>query len=129
MRKNCEPPVFGWPVLAMLRLPRKCLRRLRQALLVGNVVPRAAAAGAFGIAALRHEQGQHAVKSHAVVVSTLHERDEVRHRLRRFVLEQLDDDVAFAGGELDPRQIVGRGFGSSNLLLRVPMFAVLGQAL
>ena len=79
----------------------------------------------FGIAALGHELRQHAMERHAVVEAAFDERDEVGGGLRRFVLEELDDDVALGGLELHARQIVGLGFGGANRLFLRPQLAIL----
>ena len=76
--------------------------------LVGELVAGAAAAGARRVAALDHEAADHAVEDRAVVeragvaaagvglgvgLLTRREADEVRHRLRGVVREQVDPDV------------------------------------
>src|SRR4051794_12148409 len=71
-------------------------------------------------AALRHELGQHAMKRTAAVKALLHERNKIRNRLRRFVLEKLNRDLALGRGQLHARQIVGLCFRSSDLRLLLP---------
>src|ERR1700730_9832635 len=77
--------------------------------LVGEGVPRPAAAIAAGAAALNHEVRDHAMKGQPVVIilllflsrflvseffSALRQTDEIGDGLGRFLLEQTDDDVA-----------------------------------
>src|SRR2546423_14709661 len=71
-----------------------------------------AAAAAFGASALNHEIGDNSMEDQAIVIvaflflagarvleflSTFGKPDEVGHGLRRFFLQQPDDDVALRG--------------------------------
>ena len=86
---------------------------IRPVALAANCIAGSALALVGFCAALGHELGQHAVKRAAIVKALLDQRDEVRHRLRRFILKQLDRDFTLGGGQLDSREVVGRCFGLS----------------
>src|SRR3954454_15190146 len=64
--------------------------------LVLEGVSRAAGAGALGAAALDHEVLDDAVEDEPVVEALRRELLEVAHRLRRVLVEQLENDVALA---------------------------------
>ncbi len=91
--KNCEPFVFG-PALAMASAPRTTLWWLISS---SNCVAGAAGAGALRAAALDHEVGDHAVEDDPVVEAVGGQLAEVRDRLRRVVVEQLERDRAVGG--------------------------------
>ena len=65
--------------------------------LVLERVAGAAGAGAGRVAALDHEVRDHAVEDDAVVEPVARELDEVLHRLRRIVVEELELDRAVVG--------------------------------
>src|SRR3954464_9993600 len=67
--------------------------------LVFEGVAGAAAAGAVRVAALDHEVLDHAVEDHTVVELVAGKLREVRHRLRRVLVEQLHRDVTVVGVE------------------------------
>src|SRR6266540_4886766 len=92
---------------------------------IGEAVARAARAVAERVAALDHEVLDHAMEHEAVVVRLLHfrlrlrvgplfrafgEADEVRHRLRRILLEELHGEVPRAGREMR-QHLAGRLLG------------------
>src|SRR5262245_55086800 len=89
-----------------------------------DVVAGSAGAVALGVAALGHEVFQDAMEVEIVVLSAFDERDEVTDSLRRFVLEQLEDDCALGGGELHARKVVGLGLGFANGFFLGPQFFV-----
>jgi hypothetical protein len=60
------------------------------------------------------------MESRTSVVSLLGKEDKAVNRVGRSIGEQLDDDVALLGDELDARQIVGFGLGGADLLLLLP---------
>jgi len=65
--------------------------------LVVELVAGAAGPGALRVAALDHEALDDAVEDDAVVEAVACELAEVRHRLRRVVVEELEDDRPLGG--------------------------------
>src|SRR3954452_1426947 len=75
--------------------------------LVVPAVARATASGAFGIAALDHEPGLHAVEGETVVAAGLRELHEGVDRVRRELRVEVGDDLAEVGGDARAVGLVG----------------------
>ena len=79
---------------------RSIVSAVRHAL-VTKAIAGAPRAGAFGTSPLDHEIRNDAVEAQVVVKTLFRERDDVRHRVGRIVLEQFDGDVAALCLDLD----------------------------
>ena len=71
-----------------------------------------------GAATLRHESGNHPMEGHAAVESAFREGDDVRDRVRAFVLVEFDIDVALAGHDSE-NGICLLGFHLGGFLLGI----------
>ena len=87
--------------------------------LVGELVARAAAAGAGGVTTLRHEVGDHAVKRRAVIEAVAGQEDEVVHGHRCVGGEQIQNQCSggcLHGGGVAFGGIDGHGWRCSVFL-------------
>ena len=116
--KNWLFALSGTCVRALEHTPRVCAWSLKLGLEVGLV--RTAHAGAGGIAALRHEAGDHAVEHHAVVETFLRQLGNPLDMAGRQIGAQLDDHIAalpVSGIERERERLIGH-MGLLLLLLK-----------